>query len=80
MDEPLAGIDQATEIMIMDMLKEFQCEGKTSIVIHHDLTTLDAYFDHLVWLHKHVIDSGPMDETLTSENYQATYGIGNGLF
>ncbi|MGQ7740319.1 manganese ABC transporter ATP-binding protein, partial [Streptococcus suis] len=39
-----------------------------------------AYFDHLVWLHKHVIDSGPMDETLTSENYQATYGIGNGLF
>lgn len=28
MDEPLAGIDQATEIMIMDMLKEFQCEGK----------------------------------------------------
>lgn len=80
MDEPLAGIDQATEVMIMDILREFQAEGKTSIVIHHDLTTLEAYFDHLVWFHKKVVASGPLAETLTGENYQATYGSGAGVF
>ncbi|BBA93528.1 MULTISPECIES: metal ABC transporter ATP-binding protein [Streptococcus] len=80
MDEPLAGIDQATEMMIMDILKEFQQEGKTSVVIHHDLTTLESYFDHLVWLHKQVVASGPIEQALTVENYQATYGIGTGIF
>lgn len=74
MDEPLAGIDKATELMIMDILKEFQEEGKTSVVIHHDLTTLNDYFDYLVWLNKTVIASGPLGQTMTEENYQATYG------
>lgn len=80
MDEPLAGIDQATELMMMDILKEFQAEGKTSVVIHHDLTTLESYFDHLVWLNKSIIASGPLDQVLTPENYQNTYGMGLGGF
>lgn len=80
MDEPLAGIDQATEVMIMDMLKEFQDEGKTSVVIHHDLTTLETYFDHLVWLHKTVLGSGPLEQTFSTDYYQATYGSGAGFF
>lgn len=75
MDEPLTGIDQATEIMMMDMLKEFQKEGKTSVVIHHDLTSLERYFDYVVWLRKEIINAGSMETSLTMEHYQATYGL-----
>lgn len=73
MDEPLAGVDQLTEQMIMDTLKEFQQAGKTSIVVHHDLSTLPAYFDYLVWLNRSIQAAGPLDAVLTTANYQRTY-------
>lgn len=79
MDEPLAGIDSLTETIIMDTLKEFQAEGKTSLVIHHDLSTLSQYFDYLIWLNRSVIAAGPMEEVLTEKAYQATYGLGASL-
>ncbi|MGT2910121.1 metal ABC transporter ATP-binding protein [Streptococcus cameli] len=75
MDEPLAGIDQLTEQIIMDTLKEFQDQGKTSIVIHHDLSSLETYFDYMVWLNKTVVAAGAMSQVLTDENYQKTYGL-----
>lgn len=80
MDEPLAGIDRLTETIIMDTLKEFQKEGKTSIVIHHDLTSLSTYFDYLVWVNRRVIASGSMESTLTTEHYQEAYGVVDRIF
>lgn len=75
MDEPLAGVDKNTEKVIIDFLKESQNQGKTSIVIHHDLNTLAEYFDHLVILNKKIIDQGPMQTILTKENLaQANLG------
>lgn len=73
MDEPLAGIDIKTEEIIMSILKEFQDQGKTSVVIHHDLNTLESYFDHLVWLNKTCVADGPLAENLTLDNYQKSY-------
>ncbi|WP_161978581.1 metal ABC transporter ATP-binding protein [Streptococcus sp. S784/96/1] len=73
MDEPLAGIDIKTEEIIMSILREFQEEGKTSVVIHHDLNTIENYFDYLVWLNKTVVASGELAEVLTFENYQKAY-------
>lgn len=68
MDEPLAGVDKNTETVIIDFLKESQKAGKTSVVVHHDLNTLESYFDHLVILNKRIIDQGKMSETLTQAN------------
>ncbi|MGT2757342.1 metal ABC transporter ATP-binding protein [Streptococcus ovuberis] len=73
MDEPLAGVDVKTEMIIMDTLKQFQKQGKTSIVVHHDLHTLETYFDYLVWINKFVVAAGPMGDVLTRENYQMAY-------
>ena len=71
MDEPLAGVDKNTEKVIIDFLKDSQKQGKTSIVIHHDLNTLADYFDHLVILNKRIIAQGKMSETLTQANLDA---------
>lgn len=80
MDEPLAGIDQLTETIIMDTLKDFQKEGKTSVVIHHDLSTLDTYFDYLIWLNRTIVAAGPMEQVLKADYYQATYEVADQLF
>lgn len=71
MDEPLAGVDKNTEKVIIEFLKDSQKQGKTSIVIHHDLNTLADYFDHLIILNKRILAQGKMSETLTQANLDA---------
>ena len=73
LDEPLAAVDVKTEAIIMETLKEFQQEGKTVIVVHHDLSTVSEYFDHVVLLNRHIIASGPVSEIFTKENIDLTY-------
>lgn len=71
MDEPLAGVDKRTEGVIIDFLVRAQNEGKTSIVVHHDLNTINDYFDHIVILNKKLIAAGPVSTTFTPENLSA---------
>lgn len=68
MDEPLAGVDKSSEKLIIDFLKESKQKGKTLIVVHHDLSTIKEYFDHLVILNKRVIAQGKVAEIFTREN------------
>lgn len=74
MDEPMAGVDAATERIVFDLLKSLSEEGKTIVVVHHDLRTVAEYFDNVVLLNVRVVVSGPVETTFTSENLQATYG------
>ncbi|HZK09855.1 MAG TPA: metal ABC transporter ATP-binding protein [Clostridia bacterium] len=73
MDEPLKGVDAKTEKAIIDLLKELKNRGKTLIVVHHDLQTVEEYFDHVVLLNTQIIASGPVKETFTDENLEKTY-------
>lgn len=54
MDEPLAGVDETTERIIMDKFVALQKAGKTVIAVHHDLSTLEEYFDYLIVLNRTV--------------------------
>lgn len=74
MDEPFAGVDAATESAIVDVLRALRDEGKTVIVVHHDLVTVRDYFDHLILLNRRIIASGPTKEVFTAENLRQTYG------
>lgn len=73
MDEPLQGIDITTEKLIIDVIRQLQSEGKTFIVVHHQLNTVKEYFDHVVILNKTIIASGPADEVLTEDNIEKAY-------
>ena len=75
LDEPFAGVDAATEKMIVDILHGLRDAGKTVSLVHHDLTTVNRYFDHVILLNKQLIASGPTETTFTSEHIQATYGV-----
>ena len=73
MDEPFQGVDSTTEKSIVDILKKLKSEGKTLIVVHHDLQTVPTYFETVTFINKSVIASGKIKEVFTQEKYR--YGI-----
>jgi manganese/zinc/iron transport system ATP- binding protein len=74
MDEPFAGVDAATESAIVTLLRELKEQGKTVLVVHHDLETVRDYFDWVVLLNMRVIACGPAETTFSHENLQKAYG------
>ena len=73
MDEPFQGVDSTTEKSIVDLLKKLKSEGKTLIVVHHDLQTVPTYFETVTFINKSVIASGKVKEVFTQENIDMAY-------
>ncbi len=74
MDEPFQGVDATTERAIVTLLQELRANGKTVVVVHHDLQTVTDYFDWVTLLNIRRIASGPVDDTFTPDNLRETYG------
>jgi manganese/zinc/iron transport system ATP- binding protein len=74
MDEPFAGVDAATESAIIELLKDLRSQGKTVIVVHHDLQSAREYFDMLLLLNMRLVAFGPTEEVFTTELLQKAYG------
>lgn len=74
LDEPFAGVDAATEAAIIDVLKSLKAEGRSVIAVHHDLSTVTAYFDHVMLVNLRQIAQGPVAEAFTAETLSETYG------
>lgn len=74
MDEPFSGVDLASISVIMNILRELRLNGKTIFVIHHDLNTVEEYFDWLILLNMRLIAYGSVKETFRPKNLMAAYG------
>ncbi len=79
MDEPFAGIDMASEKVIMEILKQLQDKGKTIFVVHHDLLSASNYFDWAVFLNVRLMAAGPMNEVFNHDVLEKTFGKGASL-
>lgn len=77
LDEPFNGVDTVTEKLIVDVLKNLCKQGKTVVVVHHDLQTLAEYFDWLLLLNRTCVAYGPVDQVLKPEYICAAYGERN---
>ena len=73
MDEPFKGVDAQTEKAIVLLLKELKEQGKTVVVVHHDIQTVAEYFDWVTLINLRVIASGPVAEVFHEENLKKTY-------
>ena len=73
MDEPFQGVDTTTEKSIVEVLKKLKSEGKTLLVVHHDLQTVPTYFESVTFINRTVVVSGKVKEVFTQENIDKTY-------
>lgn len=74
MDEPMAGVDAATERVIFSLLAELRQQGKTVFVVHHDLRTVAQYFEQVMLINMRLVAFGPTATTFTNENLRKAYG------
>ncbi len=74
LDEPFVGVDITTEEKIISILKNLAAVGKTLLVVHHDLSTVPAYFDKVVLINQRLIAAGDTETTFTEENISKAYG------
>lgn len=74
LDEPFVGVDITTEEKIISILKELAKEGKTILVVHHDLSTVEQYFDKVILLNQRLIAFGDTTSTFTQANIAKAYG------
>ncbi|MEL6989360.1 MAG: metal ABC transporter ATP-binding protein, partial [Bacteroidota bacterium] len=73
LDEPFVGVDITTEEKIIQILKQLAEEGKTLLVVHHDLSTVSDYFDKVILLNQRLIAAGDTETTFNQTNITATY-------
>lgn len=83
MDEPFQGIDAKSQQAIVSVLHRLRQQGKTVVIVHHDLATVQDFCTHVTLLNQTVVSSGPIEEAFTSENLRTAYRVNDttqGLF
>lgn len=80
LDEPFSGIDLTTEKLIVDMLKAERDQGKTILMVHHDLSSVETYFDDILLLNTSLVAAGPVRDVFNPNNLSQTYGRDASLF
>lgn len=74
LDEPFVGIDSVSEGIIMQTLQQLKEQGKTILIVHHDLSKVETYFDQVMILNKKLIAVGKTEETFRKKNLIRAYG------
>jgi len=74
LDESFQGVDAPTERAIVRVLDQLADQGKTLVVVHHDLQTVAEYFDWVALLNVRAIDSGPVEQVFNEDNLRLTFG------
>ena len=74
LDEPFIGIDSISEKIIMDILQDLKHQGKTILIVHHDLSKVKEYFDDIVILNRELISYGSLRDSFNQKYLKAAYG------
>ena len=74
LDEPLNGVDAASEATILTVLHELTRTGRTVLMATHDLAHAAETSDILVLLNRRLVAAGPPTETFTPALLEETYG------
>ncbi|HSX10496.1 MAG TPA: metal ABC transporter ATP-binding protein [Chlamydiales bacterium] len=80
LDEPFVGVDLSTEKEIMTLLQKQKELGKTILIVHHDLPSVEEYFDWVLLLNTRLLGCGPVKEVFTRENLARAFGKSQLLF
>ena len=73
LDEPLTGVDAATQEKIMRLLQEQARSGRTVIMVTHDLEAAARWCDQLLLVNRTVVAQGTPAEVYTPANIECTF-------
>lgn len=74
LDEPFTGVDVTSEETLISVLKSLNAQGKTIVMVHHDISTAIEYFDYALLLNTRLIAAGEAKEVLSDKNLASAYG------
>ncbi|WP_034388303.1 metal ABC transporter ATP-binding protein [Deinococcus sp. YIM 77859] len=75
LDEPLTGVDAATQEQLMALLRAQADAGRAVVMVTHDLEQARRWCDHLVLVNRRVIADGTPQEVYTPHNIEATFSV-----
>jgi iron complex transport system ATP-binding protein len=76
LDEPTAHLDLAHRVAVLDLVRNFAQDGRSALVISHDLSLSARASDGLALLAAgRVLDSGSPVDVLTPDNLMIAFGI-----
>ena len=74
LDEPMTGVDLATEETIGTLMRELRDAGTTVVYATHDLETAADISDLLCFVNGRIVAFGPPAETFTPHTLHETFG------
>lgn len=68
LDEPFSGLDEPSQQLLGDLLRELAENGRLLLVCHHDLKAVPELFDTVLMLNRQVVAFGPTSEVFNPDN------------
>lgn len=76
LDEPTSALDLRRQLEVMGLLRELAREGRTVVVVLHDLSLAARWADCLLVMNQgQAYDFGPSETVLTPEMLDEVYGV-----
>lgn len=76
LDEPTTFLDLAYQIEILDLLADLNAEGRTIVMVLHDLNQAARYADRMVAIHDgRIAAQGTPDAVLTEDNLREIFRL-----
>jgi manganese/zinc/iron transport system ATP- binding protein len=74
LDEPFSAVDARTEEILLETLKGLVREGKTVVVVLHDLQAVTAHTDFVLLLNTRLVKFDRTELVMSRENIERTFG------
>ena len=74
LDEPFVGIDTLSEKVIMTIIRKWKEEGKTILMVNHDLSKVKEYFDQVILVKHAIVASGKTEDVFIKKYLDDVYG------
>jgi manganese/zinc/iron transport system ATP- binding protein len=74
LDEPFVGVDAATEETVLSLVKRLKEDGRTIVIVSHDLGKASQNFDRLALINQRLVAYGPVEQVFMPELLNQAYG------
>lgn len=81
LDEPTTYLDMSHQVELMNLMQQMNAQGKTVVVVLHDLNQACRYCDHLIVLEQgQLVAQGSPDEVLTESLLDEVFDLKAKIF